>query len=57
MQLKFSAEKIAFGYLRVDTTSYLKVDRKYWYPDDPPVPSCAEPIILWTMITWLSANE
>jgi hypothetical protein len=33
---------------------YLNVERRYWYPEEPPVPSCAEPIILWTMITWLS---
>lgn len=43
---------------QVSTTPlYLKVDRRYWYPEDPPVPSCCEPIIRWTMMTWLSASN
>lgn len=37
--------------------AYLNVDRKYWYPDDPPVPNCCDPIIRWTIITWLSMCE
>ena len=32
------------------------VDLRYWYPDDPPVPSWLLPSILWTSITWLSGN-
>ena len=32
------------------------VDRRYWYPEDPPVPICALPSIRWTRITWLSTK-
>ena len=32
------------------------VDRRYWYPEDPPVPICALPSIRWTRITWLSTR-
>lgn len=30
-------------YLKMN--NYLKVERKYWYPDEPPVPNCWLPII------------
>ena len=32
---------------------YLMVARRYWYPDDPPVPILV-PIWRWTSITWAS---
>lgn len=34
---------------------HLRVERRYWYPDEPPVPNCWDPIMRCTMITWLSA--
>ena len=33
--------------------AYLTVERRYWYPEDPPVPALL-PSILCTMHTWLS---
>ncbi|CAH1977726.1 unnamed protein product [Acanthoscelides obtectus] len=36
------------------TITYLSVDLKYWYPEEPPVPNCEDPIILCTISRWLS---
>ena len=33
-----------------------RVDLRYWYPEEPPVPSWLLPSIRWTSITWLSAD-
>lgn len=33
--------------------AYLTVERRYWYPEDPPVPALL-PSILCTTHTWLS---